>query len=536
MKIDIPWFDGHLHIEDFLDWLSTIEKFFECMNVVATSQVQLVSYKLKGGVVAWWDQLQNHQRRSGKQPIRSWPRMRQLLRARFLHLDYEQTLYQQYQQCRQHKRSVADYASEFYRLNARTDLVETELQQVTYFLGGLRENIKYPLSLHSIWSLSDAVNLATKVETQQVHAPIHSSFSWRPTSDVTPSSASAPPTNKPSSSSAPPSRPQPPPTTPGKQSFPRSHNPYSRSGPDRCYRCLEPGHRSNECPKCRTAFVIDDYDGAHGDDFFHVDDSATLYDDTDFAVGDEGDPIVCILEKIILASKQSLPSQRNTIFCTRCTINNKVCDVIIDSGSTENVVSKALVKTLALQTSPHPQPYKLGWIKCGIEAKVTELCRFSFSIGKNYHDDVSCDMVEMDACHILLGRLWLFDRDVLHKGRDNTYVFHWKGRKIALLPFIPSSPLPSTSPKVGATLLNLPHYRLAPKEHGILQRLVDDFLAKNLIRASLSPCAVPALLVIKKDGSWRMCVDSRAINKITIKYRFTIPRLEDMVDKLMVRE
>jgi hypothetical protein len=84
----------------------------------------------------------------------------------------------------------------------------------------------------------------------------------------------------------------------------------------------------------------------------------------------------------------------------------------------------------------------------------------------------------------------------------------------------------------GASLLNRAPYRTNPEETKEIHHQVQELLDKGYVRESLSLCTVPVILVPKKDGSWRMCVDYRVINNITIRYHHHIPRLDDMRDEL----
>ncbi|WVZ52592.1 hypothetical protein U9M48_003638 [Paspalum notatum var. saurae] len=374
----------------------------------------------------------------------------------------------------------------------------------------------------------------------------------------------------------------------------------------KCYKCGEEGHISSICPRRKVVNTtryesdVDEYDDNNdGDSEQEVEEEQNLCEE-------KGEEVVCVIQRLLCSTPQPDNTQRKKIFESKCTVNGKVCKLVIDNCSCENLISQNLVNHLKLDTHDHPNPYTIGWIKKGVNTRITKQCNLPLSLGKYYRSNVLCDVVDVDASHILLGRPWQFDVDAIHKGRDNIYSFIWNKRKIIIL----SNQLDGSTPKVeeknmltishtlsdfasdlkeanvctalivkgeaqpiaeitkiprevhgllskfqsilgepqhlppmreiqhridiipGASLPNLPHYRMSPKEHAILKEKVPELMQKGHIRESISPCAVPDLLTPKKDGSWRMCVDSRAINKITIRYRFPIPRLDDMLDQL----
>ena len=163
--------------------------------------------------------------------------MKQLLKERFLAIDYDQILYQQYQHCQQKSKTIREYTEEFYRLNAWVDLYESERQQVSRYLGELKDTIHDQLALQSIWKLSEAVNLAYRVEgnlarnTQR--PPYVRKTTFESSVDKPNPNVSYPLGEGSSTSLAPPQSKQ-----AGKAPVqPTKSNPYAKLTPFHCYRC-----------------------------------------------------------------------------------------------------------------------------------------------------------------------------------------------------------------------------------------------------------------------------------------------------------
>ncbi|MCO5575003.1 hypothetical protein L7F22_028800 [Adiantum nelumboides] len=85
---------------------------------------------------------------------------------------------------------------------------------------------------------------------------------------------------------------------------------------------------------------------------------------------------------------------------------------------------------------------------------------------------------------------------------------------------------------LGSSPPNKPPYRVSQAQQEEIMRQANELIEKGMVRPNSSAFCSPVLLVHKKDGTYRMCVDYRALNKITIKNRFPVPRIEDLFDNL----
>ncbi|GJU52249.1 hypothetical protein Tco_1225963 [Tanacetum coccineum] len=217
----------------------------------------------------------------------------------------------------------------------------------------------------------------------------------------------------------------------------------------------------------------------------------------------EAEQVTYVVQQTLCSPKVSDSSQRNKIFQTKCLVKEKICS-IIDGESSENLASKALVIKFKHPTELRYSPYQIGWIKKRLALKVTKICKVHLAIGKHYNELVICDVIDTEACHVLLGRPWQHDMDATHKGKSNMYLFRWTRKTIAMLSLSVISPKMKLENKTLATLVASPkEFQAERKETGVSYALVvkcvEDVM-ENAIPAVIKPLLAEFGKIVTDDA------------------------------------
>eukprot|EP00253_Pinus_taeda_P022992 PITA_22992 len=376
-KPELPTYDGSLSIDVVLDWISEMDKYFECEEISEDCRIKFAVTKLKGHATLWWDSVQSERKRLNKPPIKTWARMVDKLKGRFLPRDYQIALHRQVQNLRQRGLMVKEYTEEFYRVNLRARYTEDTAERTTRYVNGLRMEILDEISILSPNNTEEAYQSAIKAEENL---------------------------NR-------------------RQNARRGRG--SNRGRGQSYGKGQTASNIEEASSSRTSGTTEKGDGTRGGRSFQrvaqPEEAATPPQEAENAP-ETGEALVLYKVLVKLVDESIEQTQRKALFRTVCKLQGKCCKMIIDSGSTDNLVSVKMVEKLGLKRLKHPTPYRVSWLQKGHQLLVDEQSEVEFQIGR-YKDKIICDIMPMDVCHILLGRPWQYDRKVTHDGVLNCYKF-----------------------------------------------------------------------------------------------------------------
>ncbi|KAK9698054.1 hypothetical protein RND81_08G079500 [Saponaria officinalis] len=426
LKLDIPEFNGDGDAEKFLDWIRQTERIFEYKDYDERKKFKVATLKLTKYASLWYENMKRQRRRDGKPKVETWEKLKKHLTKIFLPRDYEQDNYLKLTSLSRENSSVSDYIHEFEKMSIICDLDEKEELRTARFIRGLNPNLAQRVEIQSYSNFDDACRLALKFEKQDKSKRTYNrdyARSLSTSSNPVATTSNSKETRKED------------PKDKGRNTVVEVKETRLR----RCFKCQGYGHIANECPQKRTLTIQElinlvpnfvapepdsepvDVEGESDEEEVH---EVEPYSD------EEKEALV--LRTLHTEAAPAETEQRERLFHSRCKVNNRICTLIVDSGSCTNVIARDVVTKLKIPTKDHPKPYRLHWLDGNNGVMVKKQALISLQLGP-YEDEILCDVIPMNACHILLGRPWQYDRKVEHDGRSNIYVvskgkakYRWK--------------------------------------------------------------------------------------------------------------
>ncbi|GAU33554.1 hypothetical protein TSUD_143470, partial [Trifolium subterraneum] len=348
---------------------------------------------------------------------------------------------------------------------------------------------------------------------------------------------------------------------------------------DKCYRCGKIGHRSFECKKDKDVCYNCGKEG-------HGSKECKATTPTCFNCGEEGhkSPECKKPKKVtgkVFALNGEGADQVDNLIRGTCFIHDTPLIAIIDTGATHSFISMDCMKRLNIPVYEMSGCMNIETPASGsvITRLVCRNCLVSV-FGRHFGMDLVC--IPLSGIDVIFGMNWLVFNQVRINCCEKTVIFpksegslslmngeevkeslndHGElfmvfgslklegGVKLEEIPVVSGfsdvfpediSDLPperevefSIDLVPGTSLISMAPYRMSASELNELKKQLEELLEKKFIRPSVSPWGAPVLLVKKKEGSMRLCIDYRQLNKETIKNKYPLPRIDDLMDQLV---
>jgi hypothetical protein len=151
----------------------------------------------------------------------------------------------------------------------------------------------------------------------------------------------------------------------------------------------------------------------------------------------DADPTAIVATTTIQPKEPTDPEEGEHLFHSHMWVKGTPLHFIVDSGSQKNLISAEVVKQLGLSTTPHPQPYNIGWLRQGRDLHVSQQCRLSYGI-QPFRDEVLCDVSPLDVCDVLLGQPYMWKHHAIYESRPRSVIVTLGGHLYRIPEVVPT--------------------------------------------------------------------------------------------------